>query len=400
MHAIRATSAFDGRRFLDYGVTVLVDGSRIAGVEGPHHEPPAGCEVTAYDGTLLPGLVDTHVHLVADGTLGGLERTPTLADEEIDAVMAASLARQVAAGVTTVRDLGDRAYRTLAVRDRAAPGVPRVVCAGPPLTVPEGHCHFLGGSAEGEAGVTAAVQERVERGVDVVKVMASGGMVTPNTDIMGTQFSAAELALAVRLAHAAGLPVVAHAHSQAAARHAFDAGVDGIEHFTCLTPDGIRTPEDLLPQLAARRVVVSPTLGADLDQLPPPELVPPQIRDLMTRYGLEPDEFFRTRGLQMALLRSHGVVVVSGTDGGVGPMKDHGIQWRAVLQLTDGGYDIAEALATATSGAAAACGVDDKTGRLAAGLAADLLVVDGDLRTDAEALGRPAAVWVRGQQVV
>ena len=272
MHAIRATSAFDGHRFLDDGVTVIVDGSRIAGVEGPGHELPDGCEVTTYDGTLLPGLVDTHVHLVADATLGGLERTPTLSDDELDAVMAASLARQAAAGVTTVRDLGDRAYRTLAVRDRSAPGVPRVVCAGPPLTVPEGHCHFLGGSAEGEAGITAAVQERVERGVDVVKVMASGGMLTPNTDVTGTQFSADELALAVRLSHAAGLPVVAHAHSQAGARHAFEAGVDGIEHFTCLTPDGIRTPDDLLPQLAARGVVVGPTLGNDLDQLPPLEL--------------------------------------------------------------------------------------------------------------------------------
>ncbi len=400
MHAIRAASAFDGTRFLDGGVTLLVDGDRIAGVEGPHHDPPDGCEVTSYDGTLLPGLVDTHAHLVADGTLGGLERTAGLSDDDLDAVIAASLARQAAAGVTTVRDLGDRAYRTLAFRDRSAPGVPRVVCAGPPLTVPEGHCFFLGGAAEGEDGITAAVQERVERGVDVVKVMASGGMLTPHTDILGTQFSADELALAVRLTHEAGLPVVAHAHSQAGSRHALDAGVDGIEHFTCLTHDGVRTPDDLLAELAARRVVVGPTLGADLDQLPPLELVPPPIRDLMTRFGLEPEEFFRTRARQMELLHAHGVVVATGTDSGVGPMKDHGIQWRAVLQLTDGGYGIDEALATATSGAAAACGVDDETGRLSSGLAADLLVVDDDLRRDPEALGRPTAVWVRGEQVV
>ena len=90
MRAIRAASAFDGTRFLDGGVTVLVEGDRIAGVEGPHHDPPDGCEVTSYDGTLLPGLVDTHVHLVADGTLGGLERTAGLSDDELDAVIAAT----------------------------------------------------------------------------------------------------------------------------------------------------------------------------------------------------------------------------------------------------------------------------------------------------------------------
>ncbi len=400
MHAIRATSAFDGSRFLDGGVTVLVDGERIAGVEGPHHDPPDGCEVTTYDGTLLPGLVDAHVHLVADATIGGLERAPSLSDDELDAVIADSLARQAAAGVTTVRDLGDCDYRTLGFRDRAVPGLPRLVCAGPPVTVTGGHCHYLGGAVADEEAVGAAIAERAERGVDVVKVMASGGMLTPDTDILGVQFSADELSLAVRLAHGVGLPVVAHAHSQAGAWHALRAGVDGIEHFTCLTEDGIRTPEDLLAQLASSGVVVGPTLGADAEKFPPLEVAPPQIRELVRRFGLMPAELNERRGQQLRRAREHGVVLVSGTDAGVGPMKDHGVQWRAVVQLLDAGCSMAEALATATSVAARACGVDDETGRLAAGLAADLLVVDGDLRADAEALGRPAAVWVRGVQVV
>jgi len=400
MHAIRAASAFDGHRFLDDGVTVVIDDDRIVGVEGPHHDPPDGCPVATYDGTLLPGLIDTHVHLVADATLGGLERAGTATDEQLDGIIDAMLLRHAAAGVTTVRDLGDRHHRTLGARDAQRPGRPRVVAAGPPLTVPDGHCHYLGGEASGEAGVRAAIAERVERGVDVVKVMASGGMLTPNTDIMGVQFSAAELALAVRLAHDAGLPVVAHAHSQAGAWHALDAGVDGIEHFTCLTDDGVRTPDALLEQLAARRVVVGPTLGTDARRIPPLDQAPPQVQALFVRFGVTPEEFFRTRGTQMELVRAHGVVVATGTDAGIGPMKDHGCQWRAVLQLTDGGYDVGEALATATSGAAAACRVDDVTGRLAAGLAADLLVTDGDVRRDPETLGRPAAVWVRGQQVV
>jgi imidazolonepropionase-like amidohydrolase len=401
MHAIRATSAFDGTRFLDGGATVLVDGERIAGVEGPDHDLPAGTDVTTYDGTLLPGLVDAHVHLVADASLGGLERVASLSDDEVDAVIAASLDRQAAAGVTTVRDLGDRGYRTLAFRDRSSPGVPRVVCAGPPLTVPAGHCHYLGGAVAGDDAVAAAVRERVERGVDVVKVMASGGMLTAGTDVMGVQFTPAELSLVVRHAHEAGLPVVAHAHSLAGAWHALEAGVDGIEHFTCLTESGVRTPDDLLVRLAAGSVVVDPTLGTDVAKVPPVELAPPQIRELATRFGLVAQEFFRNQAARMAQLRAHGVVVVTGTDAGIGPMKDHGSTWRAVLQLTDGGgHDLAEALASATSVSARVCGVDDRTGRLAAGLAADLLVVDGDLREDPDALGRPAAVWVRGTRVV
>jgi len=400
MHAIRARGCFDGSRFLDDGVTLLVDGDRIIGVEGPHHDPPDGCAVATYDGTLLPGLVDLHVHLVADGTLGALERVPALGDHALDTVIASSLARQAAAGVTTVRDLGDRGYRTLAFRDRAERGVPRVVCAGPPLTVPGGHCHYLGGAVSGEAEVVAAIGERVERGVDVVKVMASGGMLTPGTDIMGTQFSPDELALGVRLAHEAGLPVVAHAHSLAGARHALEAGVDGIEHFTCLTEEGVRTPDDLITGLAARGVVVDPTVGTDLAQVPPLELAPQQIRELAIRYGLAAEEFFRNQCAGAARLREHGVVVATGTDAGIGPMKDHGCAWRAVTQLAEAGFGLAEALASATSVAARACGVDDETGLLAAGLAADLLVVDGDLREEPAALSRPAAVWVRGIQVL
>ena len=240
MHAIRAAHAFDGERFLPGGATVLVEDERIVGVEGPHHEPPEGCPLATYDGTLLPGLVDAHVHLIADASLMNLPRVPTYPPEQVDAIIADSLAAEAAAGVTTVRDLGDVGYRTLAFRDRAEPGVPRIVAAGPPLTEPEGHCHYLGGVVDGPAAVRAAIGERVERGVDVVKVMASGGMATDGSDVNGVQFGPDDLRLLVDCAHDAGLRVLAHTHSLRGIRHAVAAGVDGLEHFTSLTDEGIR----------------------------------------------------------------------------------------------------------------------------------------------------------------
>ena len=125
----------------------------------------------------------------------------------MDAAIARSLAAQAAAGVTTVRDLGDRRYRTAGRPRPAYPGEPRIVAAGPPLTVPDGHCHFLGGVVDGVDAVRAAVREHVDRGVDVVKVMASGGMMTIGTDLFGAQFTAEELRAAVEAAHAAGLRI-------------------------------------------------------------------------------------------------------------------------------------------------------------------------------------------------
>jgi imidazolonepropionase-like amidohydrolase len=396
VHALRAAVAFDGEQFLDGGATVLVEDERIAGVESVGHELPDDCPVSEYAGTLLPGLFDCHVHLVADATIGGLERAATYDEAALDAVIAQSLRQQAAAGVTTVRDLGDIGFRTLHHRDHPVDGLPRILAAGPPLTTADGHCHFLGGAAEGPAAIDAAVDEHARRGVDVIKVMASGGMLTPGSDQLGVQFTPADLRHLVSRAHEHGLAVQAHAHSLAGARHAVSAGVDGLEHFTCLTANGIDVPQDLLDEVVARGVVVDMTLGVDqaaLDALGEP---PPIMRVLMDKLGLDPATLFEQRIGAVATVRERGVRLVTGVDAGVAPPKPHGTAWRAVSDLVRGGYSPAAALATATSGAAEVCGLGAETGRLARGHAADLLVVDGDLRTDIAALGRPVSVHVRG----
>jgi imidazolonepropionase-like amidohydrolase len=399
MHAVRAPSAFDGNGFLPGGATVLIDGDRIAGVEAFGCALPDGCTLAAYDGTVLPGLFDVHTHLVSDGSLGALDRLGPATDEELDATAEASLATQARAGVTTVRDLGDRRYRTLVARDRELPGAPRILAAGPPLTVPDGHCHVMGGAVAGPGEIRAAVAEHRDRGVDVIKVMASGGMLTAGTDVLGVQFPDTELRLLVDCVHEAGLSVVAHAHSLASIELALAAGVDGIEHFTGLTEGGIRVPDDLLDRTAAAGVAVDPTLGLDrtvLATLPAP---PPSVVEALRRAGLDVDTLQTARRTVVGRMRGHGVRVVTGVDSGAAPVKPHGSIALALAELVDAGYPMAEALATATSAAAEACGLADVTGALRAGLAADLLVVDGDLRDGPAPLGRPVSVLIRGVEV-
>ena len=394
--AIRAAHAFDGTRFLPGGATVLLDGDRIVGVETGRVEVSDGVEVTEHAGTVLPGLIDCHTHLVADATYGALERAAAMSDEAIDTVIADSLHAHVVAGVTTVRDLGDRGFCTLTFRDR--PGLPRVVAAGPPLTTSGGHCHFLGGVMDGD--VRAAVAEHAERGVDVIKVMASGGFATPGSDQLGAQFTVAQLAAVVDEAHAAGLPVVAHAHSLLSMQNALAAGVDGIEHFSGLTSGGARIDDEVLDEAARRHVYVDLTMGNDRDlhaSMPAP---PPPIAELMARLGvISFDQLYASQFAVLTRLRQHGVAVITGVDSGMGPPKRHGNAWRTVGELMEGGYPVEEALAAATAQAAAACGLAGQTGRLAAGYAADILVTDGDLAQDISLLSRPRQVLVRGTPV-
>jgi len=402
--AVRAGRAFDGEKFLAGGATVVVEGDRIIGVEPAAHALPDDVRVTEVAGTLLPGLVDCHVHLVATGAFpgapGSLEWAGTADVAALDEVITENLRSQAVAGVTTVRDLGDVGFRVLAHRDRQGEGLPRVLAAGPPVTTPGGHCHFLGGGIDpaDPPSQERAVADRSDRGVDVVKVMASGGFLTPGSDQLGAQFESAVLRRLVDAAHAAGLRVVAHTHSITGAEVALDAGIDGLEHFTCLAEGGAPAPPELLERVAAAGVTVDPTLGNDPSRFPPVSQMPPHILEMLDRIGIsDRDAHFEQMARNSLRLREHGIRVVSGLDAGAMPAKLHGHLWRSVAELVRGGWPVGEALATATSVAADDCGVD--SGRLAAGRLADLLVVDGDVASDVEALGRPSAVWVGGVPV-
>jgi imidazolonepropionase-like amidohydrolase len=400
MCAVRAERFFDGEEFHRSGTTVLVADGKVVGVEPLEFDPPQGCPVVSFSGTLLPGLIDAHTHLVTDSGPMALDRVAGYSAAEIETVMTQALQDHLAAGVTTVRDLGDRDFSAVGRRDRQGGSgqvvEPAIVASGPPITSVGGHCHYLGGEVTGIEQIRRAIADRVERSVDVVKVMASGGANTPGTDVMSTQFTDSELRLIVELAHKAGLPVTAHAHGTPSVEQAIAVGVDGIEHCSCVTDRGAGDVSDAtLATLARSQIAVCPTLGLDPAVTKTP---PPQLLAMLSRMGLTLEQWVQARAEFAGRLHRAGVRLISGIDSGINPAKRHGTLPHAVLELQAAGVTIAHALATATSVAADALGLAGK-GRVAPGRDADLLIVSGDLADDHEALLRPAAVFRAGHRI-
>ena len=370
----------------DQVLEIDVDG-RITSIR-PSAQVGATSEIVDLgDVTLLPGLVDIHQHLCFDATLNAVEQLQADDDAALMQRMRRAAQQALSVGITTIRDLGDRDYLSLSLRDSINAGVevgPRIIAAGPPLTTPNGHCWFLGGEvADGD--VARAVRERVDRGVDVIKIMASGGNMTPTVGPHESQFGRDDIATARSEAHAAGLRLAVHAHGVDAVRDALAVSVDSIEHCTLFTADGVADDPDLLDQLAASDCVLSATAAV----LPGSEPAFAAVRQRIAAIRVNHTKLYRRGGR-----------VVCSSDAGVAPSKPHDVLPHGVVDILPMlGMTNAEAITNVTAVAADACGVADRVGTLEVGKDADILVVAGDPLADLSALHDVVAVYARGKPI-
>lgn len=390
----RVFAAHDDRT--QTGLGVWVDGDSVRALV-PVAEIPDGVAVERLPGlTLLPGMLDAHVHLDLPGDGGRFEALDE--DDVTLSVAAASHARNaLEAGITTVRDCGSRGRTVLAARRAIELGwfeAATIHSAYTPMTVPRGHTWPMGGEASGVDGCRRAVRDHHAAGADFIKVIGSGGGTT-GTFSWKPSFSQEELSAIVDEAHALGLKVTVHCLCAEAMRRAARAGADQVEHGQFYTEgDALVLDHGAIDALAAAGTAVTPTLvvanlqvrRAEADaSAPDPEL---------ERWRRMADEWHKSA----SAMHRAGVVLVAGTDAGWRFVDFQALAAEVTL-LQDVGLGAGESLRAATATSAAVMGLD-KVGRIEAGWRADLLAVEGDPLTDARALERVRLVLRHGRATV
>ena len=383
-HYVADVTVFDGARVRRHG-GVLVREGRIAWV-GAHARAPrdasAAREIDGRGKAISPGLIDCHVHLNFDGG-------PNFADEaartdEATAAIkgTANLRRHLAAGVTTVRDLGGVGTCQLAaaVEDDVVPG-PRVIAAGRALTITGGHGHNIGIGREidGADDARKAVREQLKAGARTIKVIATGGVLTPGISATFTAMTPEEIGAAVDEAHNRGVGVAAHAIGAAGIVGAVRAGVDSIEHCVQLDAGGAK-------EMASRGTFRGPTLSA-LMGIAEGKGVPDYAKD--KALALVED----ARAGQRAALRA-GVRHVCSTDAGT-PFNPHGNAPNELVRMVEWGLRPLDAMVAATANGAELLRLAD-VGRIEPGYVADLVLYDADPSEAIETVRRPRAVWKDG----
>ena len=368
--AIRQTRILDGQgRKIERG-TVVIEGDRIVAV-GPDQTirlPRGAQRIDGRGLTVLPGLIDCHVHFC----LGAEADVVAAVEQESSAVTllkAAELARRtVQAGFTTVRDVGFRDHAVFALKKAIASGLtpgPRILAAGLAICMPGGHARFIGREAQGIEAVRAAVQDQLTAGAEVIKVIASGGVLTPGTSPDEAQMTVEELKAAVEVAVAHGRHVAAHAHGATGMKNALRAGVHSIEHATLMDDEaaGLMTQRGvyMVPTLSALATTAACPTGCG---------IPDSARSKAKNMVRQHEKSFR------AAVR-RGVPIALGTDAGT-PFNYHGDNAQELERMVILGMTPMDAIMTTTSAAARLLRLSTEIGTIEAGKQADLLVLEGN----------------------
>jgi imidazolonepropionase-like amidohydrolase len=379
--------------------TVIVENGRIVRID-PGAVSPAGATVVDMSGkTVMPGLIDAHVHLTGDpGTPFWREAIDSDESAAITGVKNALLTAR--AGFTTVRDLGAPGYASLALRDAIRAGTvpgPRILASGGALSVTGGHGDTSGfresvnkalmgdNTCSGAADCAEATRRMAKRGVDVIKITSTGGVLSQQARGLEGHFTPAEVGSIVEAAGRLGLKVAAHAHGARGIEEAAGAGVASIEHGTFADAAGLKVMKAkgtwMVPTLLALSGV-NDRLGKEIYTA----VVEAKGRQAIAAWGK-----------QLAAAKAMGVRIAYGTDAGV---FEHGRNGEeAALMVKLGGMTPREVMIAGTKDAAELLGIADETGTLDAGKSADLIAVDGDPLTDAGAVMKVRYVMVMGRAV-
>ena len=376
--------------------TLVISGGRV--VEIRDGFVGDGRVVDLRDAFVLPGLIDSHVHLTGQQNPNGRLEEVTQSNAEQAFVGARYARRTLMAGFTTVADLGGTNEAVFALRDAIrrgdVPG-PRVIASGSSVSVHGGHgdingyredvMHLLSSESvcSGPDDCMRAVRTQVRSGADIIKITATGGVLSNTAAGLGQQFSEAELAAIVDAAHRMGRQVTAHAHGADGINSFLRAGGDSIEHGTWLDAESIRL-------MRREGVYLVPTLMAG---------------DFVARVAAGPDNFFTPAQTAKALeagpkmldmaRRAHegGVRIAFGTDSGVSAHGDNAGEFALLVRA---GLTPLEAVQTATVNAAAHLRIEQEAGRIAVGMPADLIAVAGDPLADVTELERVRFVMKGG----
>ncbi|MFJ9008617.1 amidohydrolase family protein [Streptomyces canus] len=369
----------DGAVLIDSGLVAAVGTTAeldaLVGMSVPRLRCPGA--------TVMPGMMDCHVHLAFDAGPDLINAVGDADPSELSSAMAERARQLLASGVTTVRDLGDRDGLTVALRsaiDSGAAVGPRIVAATIPLTSHGGHCGFLGGEVTTDDDIRAQIARNAAAGADVIKVMASGGALTPNGPRMWeAQFTPRQLRLIVEEATRHGLGVAAHAHGTETIGHCATAGVRTIEHCSWRAAEGIVYDSAITQRIIDNDISVCRCVSGDwrlfLDQMGP--------------------ERARAMIELIQRMREAGVRFIAGTDAGV-PGARFGDYVGMLEFFASLDFEHTEILDMATVHPAHALGLSD-TGFLAPGMRADLIVIDGNPLTDLGALRRIQHVFTAGR---
>ncbi|GAB3062380.1 metal-dependent hydrolase family protein [Sediminivirga luteola] len=396
---------FDGTDFLEEPTDIVLEGDRIAAIGPGLADDPryTGAETVDCSGrTVLPGLVDLHVHVMAENPGSVHEFVEPFSLQFYRS--ARNLARTLEAGITTVRDAGGADLGTKQAVDQGIVRGPRMHIAVSIMSQTGGHGDFwqpsgahapgIGGThpgrpsgvADGVEEVRKKTREILRAGADQIKICSTGGVLSPSDDPRHSQFTEDEIRVIVEEAAAQGTYVMAHAQGSEGIKNALRAGVRTIEH-------GIYLDEEAIELFQERGAVLVPTLAAPLAVLAKADTgvsgLPPAVV-AKARAVVERHRESVARAIEA------GVTVGMGTDSGVGP---HGENLQELSLLADLGMDLTGALRSATSIAGALVDPSGRTGRLSEGAHADVLVLDGELGSIAQLATLPASirqVWKAG----